>query len=339
MATIVQVASLAGVSTSTVSHVLNNTRPVEPETRKRVVDAIEKTGYRQDALARALRRSRTDSIGLVIPDAGEPAFAEMVHGVEKAAADAGLTLVLANSAEDAQREYRAVNTLLDRRVDGLILARAAESLPALMTILEGDKRPTVLLDRLFNELPFDQVAADNRESMRQLAAHLIAAGHRGFAVVAGDDRVSALRERRDGFTDAAATAALDPAEQAVVLGVDPTEMRAELERALDPARGVTCVIACSTPLAVLALETLESLGRRIPGDIAFATFDGFAHGDLFEPKLTTVRQPAFEMGIAAVELLSQRMVSPDAGPRTVRLQQHIGWRASTEGFDPHSQGR
>src|SRR5688572_15601329 len=113
MATIVQVASLAGVSTSTVSHVLNNTRPVEPETRQRVVDAIEKTGYRQDALARALRRSRTDSIGLVIPDAGEPAFAEMVHGVEKAAADAGLTLVLANSAEDAEREYRAVNTLLD----------------------------------------------------------------------------------------------------------------------------------------------------------------------------------------------------------------------------------
>lgn len=337
MATIVQVASLAGVSTSTVSHVLNNTRPVEPETRKRVVDAIEKTGYRQDALARALRRSRTDSIGLVIPDAGEPAFAEMVHGVEKAAADAGLTLVLANSAEDAQREFRAVNTLLDRRVDGLILARAAASLPTLMTILKGDKRPTVLLDRLFSDLPFDQVAADNRESMKQLAKHLITAGHRRFVVVAGDERVSALRERRDGFTEEATTASLVPNEQAVILGVDPIEMRRDLELALGPTRGVTCVIACSTPLAALALETLDALGRRIPADIAFATFDGFAHGDLFDPKLTTVRQPAFQMGIAAVELLSQRMIAPEAGSRTVRLQQHIEWRASTEHFHQGSQ--
>lgn len=339
MATIVEVASLAGVSTSTVSHVLNNTRPVEPETRQRVVDAIEKTGYRQDALARALRRSRTDSIGLVIPDAGEPAFAEMVHGVEKAAAEAGLTLVLANSAEDAEREYRAVSTLLDRRVDGLILARAAESLPGLTKILESEKRPTVLLDRLFSDLPFDQIAAENRESMRQLAAHLARAGHRRFVVIVGDDRVSALRERREGFQDAAATAPFDLADQAMVLGRDDATLRLAIEAALQPARGVTCVIACSTPLAVLALETFRDLGLAVPHDIAFATFDGFAHGDLFEPQLTTVRQPAFEMGVAAVELLSQRMISPDAGSRTVRLQQRIEWRPSTEGYPIADNGR
>lgn len=329
MATIVQVASLAGVSTSTVSHVLNNTRPVEPETRQRVVDAIEKTGYRQDALARALRRSRTDSIGLVIPDAGEPAFAEMVHGVEKAAADAGLTLVLANSAEDAEREYRAVNTLLDRRVDGLILARAAESLPGLTGILQSEKRPIVLLDRLSSDLPFDQIAADNRESMRQLATHLAKAGHQRFAVLVGDDRVSALRERREGFQDAASGGGIDPALQFVIVGRDDAASRQSLDAALGD---VTCVIACSTPLAVLALETVRARGLEIPRDIAFATFDGFAHGDLFEPRLTTVRQPAFEMGIAAVELLSQRMVAPDAGSRTVRLQQRIELRPSTEDF-------
>lgn len=329
MATIVEVAALAGVSTSTVSHVLNNTRPVEPDTRQRVVDAIEKTGYRQDALARALRRSRTDSIGLVIPDAGEPAFAEMVHGVEKAAADAGLTLVLANSAEDAEREYRAVNTLLDRRVDGLILARAAESLPALTKILLAEKRPIVLLDRLFNDLPFDQIAADNRESMRRLAAHLVGTGHRRFVVVAGDDRVSALRERREGFLDAVAAEGLDLAGQVVVVGRDDAAMRRALDDAL-PAS--TCVVACSTPLAVLALETLRERGIDIPGDVAFATFDGFSHGDLFEPRLTTVRQPAFEMGVAAVELLTQRLVAPDAGSRTVRLQQRIELRPSTEDF-------
>src|SRR5829696_7457201 len=106
MATMVDVARIAQVSISTVSHVLNGTRNVEPATRERVVAAIEATGYRQDTLARAMRRSRTDSIGLVVSDAGEPAFAEMVHGVEDAAAERGLTLLLANSAEDSEREQR-----------------------------------------------------------------------------------------------------------------------------------------------------------------------------------------------------------------------------------------
>ena len=127
MATIVEVARLAGVSTSTVSHVLNGTRRVEPATRRRVLDAIAKTDYRQDALARAMRRSRTDSIGLVIPDGGEPAFAEMVNGVGTAAAAKGLTLLLATSGEDAEREITSVRTLLERRVDGLIVARAGSS--------------------------------------------------------------------------------------------------------------------------------------------------------------------------------------------------------------------
>src|SRR5215207_294333 len=154
MATMVDVARLAGVSISTVSHVLNGTRNVEPATRQRVLTAIEKTGYRQDTLARAMRRSRTDSIGLVVSDAGEPAFAEMVHGVEDAAAERGLTLLLANSAENSEREQRAVRTLLDRRVDGLILARAADSSTSLMESLQNEKSPIILLDRLFGDLPF-----------------------------------------------------------------------------------------------------------------------------------------------------------------------------------------
>ncbi len=190
MATMVDVARIAGVSISTVSHVLNGTRNVEHATRRKVERAIEQTGYRQDTLARAMRRSRTDSIGLVVSDAGEPAFAEMAHGVEQAAAERGLTLLLANSAEDADREQRAVRTLLDRRVDGLILARAASSAPGLMEGLSGEKAPVVLLDRLYRDLPFDQVGADNRDSMRRLMAHLTSRGHTRFAVVAGDRLVA-----------------------------------------------------------------------------------------------------------------------------------------------------
>ncbi|MFC0678538.1 LacI family DNA-binding transcriptional regulator [Lysobacter korlensis] len=327
MVTIVDVAQLAGVSTSTVSHVLNGTRNVEPATRGRVLDAIEKTGYRQDALARALRRSRTDSIGLVVSDAGEPAFAGMVHGVEQGAVDHDLTLVLANSAEDPAREMRAVRALLERRVDGLIIARCAESSPALTRYLDDAATPVVLLDRLADNSPFDQVGADNRESMRRLATHLHSSGHRRIAVLAGDTRVPTLRERLEGFFDAMPSEGLR--DQAILEGHDDAELRSAL---IGHLRGgaYTCVIACSTPLAVTALESMRDAGLRVPEDLAFATYDGFTHSDLFSPTITTVRQPAFEMGTAAVKLLIDRSASPQSSPRTMRLRQTVELRTSTE---------
>ena len=174
MATIVEVASLAGVSTSTVSHVLNGTRNVEPhDPTSGARRDRDRPGYRQDALARAMRRSRTDSIGLVVSDVGEPAFAEMVHGVEHAAAEQRLTLLLANSAEDPDREARAVQTLLERRVDGLVLARAPTPLRHVDAQLAHGTPPVVLLDRVYDGAPCDQVGADNRESMRRLIEHLL----------------------------------------------------------------------------------------------------------------------------------------------------------------------
>ncbi|MGG5260239.1 LacI family DNA-binding transcriptional regulator [Phycicoccus avicenniae] len=331
MATMVDVARRAKVSVSTVSHVLNGTRNVERETRQRVLDAITATGYRQDALARALRRSRTDSIGLVVSDAGEPAFAAMAHGVEHAAVEHGLTLVLANSAEDVERERKAVQTLLNRRVDGLILARAAESDPGLVDSLEDEKPPIILLDRIFPSLPFDQVGADNRETMRTLTLRLLEQGHRHVAVVAGDTRVPTLRERLDGFTSALLEAGHPLGDHHVITGTDDDELRSALQAALASGEA-TAVVAGSTPLAVLALTALAAAGLRVPEDVAFATFDGFDNSDLFRPQLTTVRQPAFDMGVAAVQLLVERLRTPDGSPRTVRLRQRIDWRESTEAW-------
>lgn len=329
MATMVDVARLAGVSISTVSHVLNRTRHVEAETKQRVLEAIAETGYRQDALARAMRRSQTESVGIVVSDAAEPAFAEMTRGVEQEARRHGLTLLLANSAEDSTRELTAVQTLLDRRVDGLVLARAAHSHSDLIPLLEGEKSPTVLLDRVFPDLAFDQVSADNRDTMRRLVAKLIDGGHRRMIMVAGFTVVPTLRERADGFLDAIGRIGSEGA--ALVLeGSDEEELSARLRSAIDEHRP-TAIVAASTPLAVRALQTLAGLGMVVPRDVAFATFDGFPHSDLFAPQITTVRQPAFDMGVTAVQLLVDRMANRDAAPRTVRLQQTIEERESTQG--------
>ncbi|WP_404444241.1 LacI family transcriptional regulator [Microbacterium marinum] len=330
MATMVDVAKLAGVSISTVSHVLNGTRNVEKATRRKVLSAIEQTGYRQDTLARAMRRSKSDSIGLVVSAAGEPAFAEMVHGVEQAAAERGLTLLLANSGEDAVRERRAITTLLERRIDGLILARAAGSESSLLANLQQEKAPVILLDRLFSDFPFDQVGADNRDSMRRLVQHLTERGHTRFALVAGDDRVPALVERLNGFHDGIRDAGLDAAGQLILAGQDENELHRQLADAL--AGDYSAVISSSTPLAVVALRAIAEAGLSTPGDIAFATFDGFSNSDLFRPGITTVRQPAFEMGASAVGLLTDRLAHPDAHPRTLRLHQTLELRESTESY-------
>lgn len=325
MATIIDVAARAGVSTSTVSHVLNGTRNVRPATRKKVLAAIEQTNYRHDALARAMRRSRTDSVGLVVSDPGEPAFAEMVHGVERAASERGLTLLLATSAEHKEQELRAVRTLFERRVDGLILARCADSGRELDELLAQWSTPVVLLDRVYDDASFDQVGADNRESMRRLVAHLRGAGHEKFALVAGDTRVPTLAERMQGFLDV-----VGPGHE-VLTGTDAQEQRERLLQVLaDPQ--VTCLVASSTPLAVLGLRTAREAGRRVPDDLAFATFDGFDHSDLFEPAITTVRQPAVEMGRAAVGLLLERLEDADGSARTLRLRQSLELRSSSETF-------
>lgn len=329
VATMVDVAEIAGVSTSTVSHVLNGTRHVGDDARRRVLAAIASTGYRQDALARALRRSKTDSIGLVLSDAGEPAFAEMAHGVEMGAAKSDLTLLLANSSEQADRELAAVRTLLERRVDGLILARAADSSDEVLDLVREAKVPLVLLDRLDDAAAVDQVGAENRESMHRLIAELEATGYRRFGLLVGDTRVPSLRERREGFFEGLDARGL--AGALVIEGAERVEserMTAELRGALS-ARSCECVIACSTPLAALALGVIQEEGLRIPDDVGLAVYDGFPYPDLFQPALTTVRQHAFDMGREAVDLLTRRIAAPDERPRTVRLRQDLELRGST----------
>lgn len=331
MATIVDVASLAGVSTSTVSHVLNETRHVEPETKARVMSAVQATGYRRDALARSMRRARTDSIGLVVSDAGEPAFADMVHGVEEAAAQHGLSLLLANSAEDPARERAAVEALLDRRVDGLIIARAAGSRAGLLERIRNEKKPLVLLDRLA-DLDVDQVGVNNQAAMAALVDHLTDRGHERIMLVSGDLRVSSLRERHDGFRAAMLKRGLEVPDSLLCEGTVTAAATFDRVRPLlgDSAAGPTAILACSTLLAAGALRAVQHEGLQVPGTMAFATFDGFTYSDLFQPQITTVRQPAFQLGESAVGLLMRRLETPSAPTKILRLESEIEFRRSTD---------
>jgi LacI family transcriptional regulator len=329
MATIVDVARLAGVSTSTVSHVVNGTRPVSEVTRQQVLDAIEVTGYRQDTLARSLRRARTDSLGLVVSDVGQPVFADMVRGVEHEATAAGYTLLLANSGEQPEREARSLHALVSRKVDGLIVAPVAHSVSQELAAMRSHGTPVVLMDRL-GGIRTDQVGVENTAPLRDLVLHMIGHGHRRIALAAGDLAVPTMAERHQGYLEALEDAGIEPDPRLVVTGPGlADDTRAAVRALLEGPDRAPAVIASSTETATGVLQAAADLGLRIPDDLRFATFDGFPHVDLVQPRITTITQPAFEIGSTAMQLLLRRLNDgKNTKPKTIRLKPTTTYRNS-----------
>jgi LacI family transcriptional regulator len=339
--TIVDVAERAGVSISTVSHVVNGTRAVADKTRQRVLQAIEATGYRQDSLARSLRRSRTDSIGLVVSDAAQPAFADMVRGVEQEAALGGYVLLLANSGENAAQENRVVRTLTARRVDGLIVAPVADSTGEEIDAIRSGGIPVVLIDRIRagssgERTDVDQVGVENTGVMQELVAHMLGHGYRTIALASGDPRVSTIAERRLGYEQALAAAGIELRDDLVLAGSGLAgDTRAAALRLLGAPGRPEAVVCASTETTIGVLEAARDLGLSVPGDLKLAAFDEFPHADLFEPRLTAVHQPALDVGATAMRLLRRRIDGPDGGDsgadspgEVVRLTPEITYRTS-----------
>ncbi|MEX3104577.1 substrate-binding domain-containing protein [Streptomyces sp. ST1015] len=212
MATMADVARHAGVSVATVSHVLNDTRPVLPHTRRAVLDAVEALGYTPNTLARSLVTSRTRSIGLAVSTLTNPYFTQILQGVETAALEHGYSLLIADPHDNPAHERTVVQLLHERRVDGLVVAPSADP-SGLVSYLTRHRVPTVLLDRVLDTPPdtgplFDQVCADNTEPTACLVTHLASLGHRRIALIAGHPGLSTTAERVTGYRQALTAADL-----------------------------------------------------------------------------------------------------------------------------------
>lgn len=327
VATMVDVAQRAGVSVATVSHVLNNTRAVRPRTRRLVEDAIDALGYTRNTLARSLVTARTRSIGLAVPAAGNPYFAEILQGVEAGALERGHGLLVADPHDDPEHERKAVRLLHERRVDGVIVAASAQ--PAgLLGYLARHRVPTVFLDRLVpspgapdgGSFPFDQVAAENTGPTARLVTHLAGLGHRRIALVAGLPGLSTTEERVSGYRLGLSTAGLPSPGGLLVHGDSDAETarRATLELLGGPAPP-TALVTGNNAMTIGALRALGELGLSVPDDVALCCFDDFAWADLFRPRLTAIAQPGKEIGAQAVRLLLDRLDAPERPARTVRL--------------------
>jgi LacI family transcriptional regulator len=309
------VARRAGVSTAVVSYVLNDgPRPVSPEKRERVLRAIAELGYRRDAVAAALSSRRSGTLGLLLPDAANPFFADLARRIEDLAFGRGYTVLIGNAAEDRAREARHLEAFLAHRVDGVIACLADVAAPLPPPIAQLGER-VVLVDRVPAGWSGRSVAVDNRRGGRLAAERLTGIGRRRLAVLSGPAGFTHVAHRVGGFTGA-----LPPGcdcDVAVAPSFDYASGRAVMAELLRDVRpdGVFC---CSDALAIGALAAIAQAGRRAPDDVAVVGYDDIAQAAVTVPPLTTVGQPTEAMAEQALALLLDHR-APPAPPLQPRL--------------------
>ncbi|HEY8374507.1 MAG TPA: LacI family DNA-binding transcriptional regulator [Pseudonocardiaceae bacterium] len=307
MATIKDVAQRAGVSTATVSRVLNGHPAPTEETRRQVLAAVAELGYRPNILARSLRMQRTGTLGLIISDLLNPFFAEIARAVEDEARQHGYCTVFGNADENDEQQLRYVRTLLDRQVDGLLVCPATDRGEWVAEVAARGV-PLVLLDRAVHTGDDDTappvVRADGTRALHDLAAHLVGLGHRRIGVIAGPPSTSTGRERLAAFSDALAALGVPLPDHLVVHGDFRKESgaRAAVELARLPERP-TVLVAMDNLMGLGALEALRRLRLVVPTDIGLAVYDDLPWFPLLEPPITVITQPTREMGAAAVRVL------------------------------------
>ena len=313
------VARIAGVSASTVSHVLNGTRKVDSDTRLRVEAAIEETGYRRNVVARSLAAGRTNTIGLSIAALTNPYFGSLVHAVERALSDAGYVLIVGDSHDHVVSEKRVIDSLLDRQVDGMIVAPAAGSEQVTLPDIIRTGTPLVLIDRGV-DLGCDQVGPENVSSARSLTEHLLDLGHRRIAVVRGLAGISSTTERFEGYATALADRGIAVDAGLVLEGDSSTDVaEREVHALMSRSDRPTALVSLNNAMTIGTLKALRALGLSIPADVAFVCYDDFEWSDLFEPKLTAAAQDVETIGATAVDLLLRRIRGHESEPQRISV--------------------
>jgi LacI family transcriptional regulator len=328
MATIVDVARRAGVSVSTVSHVVNRTRHVNPDTLSLVEEAIAFVGFRPNALARSLKRASTESVGIAISAISNPYFSDTICAIEAECARLGMMVFLSDTQDDPAQELKVVQALHQRRVDGIILAPSADPESRAVAYLNAHRIPFVLVDRLLSNR-YDQVGVQNKSSMQLLVAHLLSHGHTRIGYVAGQCGFSTTRERIDGYRAALKAAGIALDETLVRRPDGRTDgAAASTGELLDMESPPTAIAAGNNMALIGVMHSLRERGLYVPNDIALVGFDDFEWADYFEPRLTVIAQPCQAIGREAAALLIERIGNMDGKRRTIRLRTDLVLRTS-----------
>ena len=307
MATMKDVARLAGVSIATVSATVNRSAFVSPELRRRVTDAIQELGYAPDGIARSLKRGRTQLIGLIVADITNAFFTELVHVIEAAIQDAGYSVLLCDTDENFAKEREYLKILRTHRVDGVILAPTGQPGDYAPFQSLEERLPLVLVDRVLAELSADTVTVDNVAAAVEATTHLLDLGHRDVATITGPLHLTPAQDRLRGFRTALEQRGVPLREDFVRSGAFREEeaMAAALELLQRPERPSAMFVA-NNHMMIGVMRALAQLRLNCPKDVSIVGIDDFPWANAFIPRLTLVRQPVEEIGKTAVQLLLDR---------------------------------
>lgn len=327
-ASIYDVARESRVSVFTVSAVVNHKSHVGLKLRKRVEAAIRKLNYRPNLIARSLAKQRTHTIGMIVPDIANPFFPMVVRGAEDAAQKHGYNLLLCNSDDSLAKEESSIELLLSKRVDGILLTKAAEDFrPSLRQMIKEVNIPFVLVMRTYPKLTKDAVITDDYQGAYDAVTHLARAGRRRIGLIGGPWKVSNALARWEGFRDALKAEGLPYQSELVIEGDYRIESGFRGGHALLSHRPEGIYVA-NHLMTIGLLKAAEEMGLRCPEDFGLVSFDDYPWLGVFRPRLTTVELPKHQLGSEAAELLIRRISGDRSAAAVKKLPPELRIRES-----------
>lgn len=331
--TMKDVAEHAGVSPSTVSYVLNDNGSVSASRRARVLDAMRVLNYTPNESARSLKRRSASAIGLIVPDLANQFFALVSEGVERAAAERDVLVVLCAPEATERPAFHHAKLLQSQRLDGVIYLSGAGAGGSPSLILElAESGPVVLVDERIPGFDLPAVVSNGRRGARELTTYVLEQGHRRLAIIGGPDALWTAEQRLSGYREAIAACGLDPDDVPVYVGDYRQQSGTELAAiALQgpPEERPTVLLCANDLMAFGVLDYCRTAGIRVPEDVSITGFDDLPITSLVTPRLTTVRQPAREMGQRAAMLLFDLLSDEPSGetyepfPATLQIRDSV----------------
>ncbi len=309
-----EIAKIAGVSSATVSRVINKEPGVAPKTAEKVSEIISQYGYVQNVIARNLKKANTKTIGFLIPNILNPFFPAVLSGIETVSVKYGYNMIVQNTDNNPLREEVSIETLLKHRVDGL-LAVLVNSSGNQLKNFQSMGIPVVLIDRLTADVEYDSVTIDNIGGVTQGIEYLARLGHTGIAVIHGTKTTSPGEERLQGYFKAMRDIGLEVIKEYVVDGNFSEEggylRTGELMRLSKPP---TAIFALNNFSTMGAYKALADAHVKIPGEVSLLGFDDFSLAAYLSPPITVINRPMFEMGRFATEMLFERLLGATNRP-------------------------
>ncbi|WGS64681.1 LacI family DNA-binding transcriptional regulator [Marinitoga aeolica] len=319
------VAKEAKVSISTVSRVINNSAPVNEELKNRVEEAIKKLNYNPSTIAQSLRKGKTKTIGFVIPDITNPFFPNIVKGVEDCLKKEGYTLLLSNSDQDFKMETEIINTFISKHIDGIIFTGTGLYNPALEKLIKRGIK-IVFLDRILEGVNASYVISDNQIGIYTLLEYLYERGNRSFYFVNGNENTFSAKIRYETF--------INYMKKKNIKIYKHIYTRFSYEAGYEFGKNIRSlpdvIMGGNDLIAYGIIDSLRERGIRIPEEVSVTGFDDLLFSKHYKPSLTTIRQPIYEMGYKAAELILKIINGKQKNVKGIILKPELIIRESTK---------